>query len=71
MKIFPRLSSIFVPYSVLVIRFLKPKILIAFNVEKNTWAFEWLEHYLEREIQGMLKSFPIWRNKKIFSRIVG
>ena len=27
------------------------------------------KHYLEREIQGMLKSFTIKRNKKIFMQI--
>ena len=56
--IYQRLLSIFssielVAYSEF---FLKGKILIAFNAEESTWPFERLEHYLEREIQGMLKS---------------
>ena len=37
--------------------------------EENTWHFERLEHYLEQEIQGMLKSFTIRRNNKIFTWI--
>ena len=38
---------------------------------KRTPDLERLEHYLEREIQGMLKSFLIRRNKKTFTRIFG
>ena len=41
----------------LIFSFLKWKILIIFNAEEITWPFERLEHYLERETHGMLKSF--------------
>ena len=65
MKIYPSLSSnsyhfisvTFVAYSAWFFRFLKRKISIAFNAEEKTWPFEILEHYLEREIQEMLKIF--------------
>ena len=74
--IYQRLSSVltsikFVSYSAWLLVFLKRKILIDFNAEEGTWAFERLEHYLERENQGMLKSFSIRRNKKIFKRMFG
>ena len=41
------------------------------NAEENTWPFERLDYYLEWEIQGMLKSFAIRRDKEIFTRILG
>ena len=64
MKTYSHLSYIFtsiklVSYFSWVARFLKQKILITFNAEENTWPFEKLEHYLEGEIQGMLKSFTM------------
>ena len=76
MKIFLCFSSIFtsvrlVSHSPGVFRFLKRKILITFNAEENTRAFERLKHYLEQEIQEILKSFTIKRNKKEFTRIFG
>ena len=63
-KTYSHLSYIFtsiklVSYFSWVVRFLKQKILITFNAEENTWPFEKLEHYLEGEIQGMLKSFTM------------
>ena len=48
--------------------FFEAKSINYFYVKENTWPFERLEHYLEREIQGMLKSFAIRRNKKILAR---
>ena len=42
-----------------------------FNAEENTRSFQRLELYLEREIQGKLKSFTIRHNKKIFTLIFG
>ena len=62
MKTYSRLSYIFtsmklVSYFAWVFRFLKQKILITFNADEKTWPFEKLKHYLEGEIQGMLKSF--------------
>ena len=71
MNFYPRLSGIFtsiklVSYSTWPFRFLKQKILITFNAEENTRSFQRLELYLEREIQGKLKSFTIRHKKKIF-----
>ena len=45
------------------------KLSITFNAEENTRPIERLGYYLEREIQGTLKSFTIRHNKKIFTRI--
>ena len=50
---------------------MKRKISITFNGREDTRPFERLERYLERKIQGMLKSFTIRRNKNILIRIFG
>ena len=71
-----RLSSIFasiklVLYSAWFFLFPKRKILISFNAEENIWPFERPEHYLEWEIEGILKSFTIKCDNKIVTRIFG
>ena len=73
MNIYPMFMKYFHFYKTRVILcmifsfFEKKKILI--TAEENTWPFQRLEHYLEREIQGMLKSVTTRRNKKILRNI--
>lgn len=63
------ISMKLVSYSAWFVLFMKRKISITFNAKENTWHFERLEQYLEREIQVMLISFEKRCSKKIFKRI--
>ena len=54
----------------MIYSFYETKNINYFNAKESTWPFERLEHYLERQIQGMLKSFTVRRNKKILDAIL-